>query len=411
MPECAVTKIVHAVVVAAVSNEVGVCAPGPQGPPGPVATVPISLGGTGQSTRSAAFQALAPDGGAPTDLVKKGGLIYHNGVDFGLLIENLSAGAVPALARSGDSGFVPVWAGNPNSTHTGDGGDGNVTISTNTTLTRSMYYDNLTVMEGATLFAAGFRIHVKNTLEIEQGGVIECGSTLRNGANAVGTAGGANGGSEVAGDYDQAAAGGTGASGSSALAGASPSPVFGSTGPHTLGGTGGRGGNGFGGVGGAVGTVALGTYRISRIFHAQPQLSMTTSLRAGMGGGGGSSGGGNGAGGFGGGGGGGGSGGRFLFIAANEIINNGEIRARGGNGGNGGNGASGCGGGGGGGGGSGGMILMAYSTFIGNTPSVAGGSGGAGGTGGGSGGQNGNAGAAGGSGVLIRWNMAYGVYE
>lgn len=46
----------------------------------------------------------------------------------------------------------------------GNGVDGTVVISTNQFLSRDMYYDNLTVNSGFTLFTNGFRVFVKNTL-------------------------------------------------------------------------------------------------------------------------------------------------------------------------------------------------------------------------------------------------------
>lgn len=46
----------------------------------------------------------------------------------------------------------------------GNGIDGNVTISTNTSLSRDMYYNTLTVDSGITLFTNGFKIFVKETL-------------------------------------------------------------------------------------------------------------------------------------------------------------------------------------------------------------------------------------------------------
>lgn len=44
----------------------------------------------------------------------------------------------------------------------GSGADGNVTISANTTLTRDMHYNNLTISAGYTLDTAGFRVFVRN---------------------------------------------------------------------------------------------------------------------------------------------------------------------------------------------------------------------------------------------------------
>ena len=46
----------------------------------------------------------------------------------------------------------------------GNGVDGTVVISTNTFLSRDMYYDTLTVSASVTLFTNGFRLFVKNTL-------------------------------------------------------------------------------------------------------------------------------------------------------------------------------------------------------------------------------------------------------
>ena len=46
----------------------------------------------------------------------------------------------------------------------GSGMDGNITISTNTTLTRDMYYNNLTINPGIVLDTAGYRVFVRNNL-------------------------------------------------------------------------------------------------------------------------------------------------------------------------------------------------------------------------------------------------------
>lgn len=48
-----------------------------------------------------------------------------------------------------------------------DGSDGNVTIWVNTTLTRDMYYNNLTVSAGFTLNPAWYKIHVAGTLLLD----------------------------------------------------------------------------------------------------------------------------------------------------------------------------------------------------------------------------------------------------
>lgn len=60
----------------------------------------------------------------------------------------------------------------------GDGSDGDVVISTNTTLTRDMYYNNLTVNSGVTLTTGNYKIFVKETLT--NNGIIK-GILLTNG--------------------------------------------------------------------------------------------------------------------------------------------------------------------------------------------------------------------------------------
>lgn len=48
----------------------------------------------------------------------------------------------------------------------GTGYDGDVTISSNTTLTQDMYYNNLTINANCTLNTAGYRVFVKNLLSM-----------------------------------------------------------------------------------------------------------------------------------------------------------------------------------------------------------------------------------------------------
>jgi hypothetical protein len=63
----------------------------------------------------------------------------------------------------------------------GDGSDGDVTIAANTTLTRDMFYNNLTINAGIVLNTGGYRIFVKGTLT--NNGTIE-----RNGNDATDSA-------------------------------------------------------------------------------------------------------------------------------------------------------------------------------------------------------------------------------
>lgn len=68
----------------------------------------------------------------------------------------------------------------------GPGTDGDVTISSNTTLTKDMFYNNLTINNTFTLNTGGYRIFVKGTLTNN-------GTIANNGSNASGATGGAGG--------------------------------------------------------------------------------------------------------------------------------------------------------------------------------------------------------------------------
>jgi hypothetical protein len=79
----------------------------------------------------------------------------------------------------------------------GSGMDGNVTISTNTTLARDMYYNNLTINPGIVLDTAGYRVFVRNNLamaatstnqgdtKIGRVGGVSTTGTLKGGAQAA----------------------------------------------------------------------------------------------------------------------------------------------------------------------------------------------------------------------------------
>ena len=88
----------------------------------------------------------------------------------------------------------------------GSGMDGNVTISSNTSLTRDMYYNNLTISAGVTLDTAGYRVFVRNTLAMATtsanqadtiigrvGGVSSSGTSKGGGQGAVTDSLGGNG--------------------------------------------------------------------------------------------------------------------------------------------------------------------------------------------------------------------------
>ena len=225
----------------------------------------------------------------------------------------------------------------------GNGLDGNVTITSNTTLTRDMYYNNLTINSGVTLKTNGYKIFVKGTL-INNGIIDNSGGNGGNGTvSAAGSAGSAGVG------------GGNGDSGGGGSAG-----------------TGGGGAGGSGGNGSAYGTGGSGGSSPYDNSYAK-QLELIHKLYdITFGGGGGGGGGGSENAAYGGGGGGGGG---KIHIYARNIVNNGTIQAKGGNGGNGYMGANKAGGGGGGGGG---FVLLVYQTFTGNEPIVTGGKGGTG---------------------------------
>jgi hypothetical protein len=128
----------------------------------------------------------------------------------------------------------------------GNGADGNVTISSNTTLTRTMYYNNLTVNTGIVLTTAGFKIYVKGTLTLSGTGSIAC----------------------------RGGAGGNASAGTAGTAGTAPyttarfefQPI------PTSGGTGGTGGssgttNGSGGAGALLGLTMAGNTNFVKMLH------------------------------------------------------------------------------------------------------------------------------------------------
>ena len=71
----------------------------------------------------------------------------------------------------------------------GSGADGNVTISANTTLTRDMYYNTLTIADGIHLNTAGYRVFVRNSLSFSSASANQATTSigLKNGSSAVGS--------------------------------------------------------------------------------------------------------------------------------------------------------------------------------------------------------------------------------
>jgi len=277
----------------------------------------------------------------------------------------------------------------------GNGADGDVVISSNTSLTADMFYNNLTINNGIILNPNGFRVFVKDTLNCIGTGKIACnGNNGGNGGNGNGNNGGSAGSAgavvyssgtlpvPLAGSNGGVGVNRGGSGGSVGVNGANTAKGIGVNG--TNGGNGGTStqiGHTPGKAGGTAG-IKTGTildypktYTTAiNLFDKNGTAIAQHTISAGSGGGGG--GGGQEAC-DGGGGGGSGSTGGMVWIAAKNIINI-NIEAKGGNGGNGGNSYSDggyyrAGVGGGGAGGSGGVIILIYSILTASSLSVAGG--------------------------------------
>lgn len=283
----------------------------------------------------------------------------------------------------------------------GNGIDGSVVISTSVSITRNMYYNNLTIDNLGILNTNGFCVFVKGILQINTGGIIRRNGN--NGTNATNQTGGAGGTlvfGSVMGNGSAGNVGATGLVGTGVVANTAANA--GLTVGGRVSGAGGPGGSGGAGAGGAfrAGTTAT-TFNWVHYSDEWIKTTISTYSPSGQGAPGGSSGAGDGVN-LGRGGGGGGSGGGAIFLLCDSLNNNGQILAVGGNGGNGASGVAGnVGGGGGGGGGSGGCIVIFCNVvqtqgFI----SVSGGSGGTGGAGFGTGTSGGN-GVSGSSGTRI----------
>lgn len=286
----------------------------------------------------------------------------------------------------------------------GDGSDGDVVISTNTTLTRDMYYNNLTVNSSITLTPNGFKVFVKEEL-IVNGTISAKGSNGGNGGNGGNSnSGGSPGTGGTAGVGETNGGVGSGGEGSNPAA-AAPAAANATNSISIVNGV--SGGNStsarLGGTGnGAVGGTTTNVFRPSSLIQSFTLFNNVGIFTKGA-----ASGGGRGGPGlgddvgvhsFGGGGGGGASGGvgGILAIYAKKVTVSatGSITAAGGNGGNGGNGgtsrSSGAtsndytgNGGGGGGGGSGGSIILVYAVLVNSgLITASGGNGGTGGSGG-----------------------------
>ena len=269
-------------------------------------------------------------------------------------------------------GADPYWSYFDGEIYCGDGSDGDVTVSVDTTLARDTFYDNLTVNNGITLNTAGYRIYVRGTLANN-------GTIQNNGGNGgSGVTGGAGGAGATQNNLGGGAAGGIGNEGVGTSIG------------YSLGGSGGAGGGFAGGAGGTA-TPPTAVQFNTKIYAYMALMRTTSTVNVLVFGGAGGGGGRCDEGAGGGTGGGGGGGGGTVWIAAGTLVNNGTIRANGGAGGIGEDQALNPGGGGGGGGG-GVVVLIYFAKTAAGTIQAQGGSGGAGGSPGGTAGSVGSAG-------------------
>ncbi|KKN54171.1 hypothetical protein LCGC14_0595200 [marine sediment metagenome] len=147
----------------------------------------------------------------------------------------------------------------------GDGSDGDVTIAAPTTLTRTMFYDTLTIAAGGSIDVAGFEIYARVLVDIEATGIIHSdGDDAVLGTGGVTVANGEVDGRQAGGDSGDNAVGSVGVVGAQ-------------------GGAGGAGGaaTAAGGVGGAAGDDSTSQVR----FRAPGNAVIETGAGGGGGGG------------------------------------------------------------------------------------------------------------------------------
>ena len=254
----------------------------------------------------------------------------------------------------------------------GSGLDGTATISTTVTAAKDQTYQDLTITATGILNMNGYRLFVAGTLTVVSGGLIHADCANANGNNATQWVGG--------GMFQRAGVGGGSNSNAAGTAG-----NVGISSGQLVGGVGGAGGSGSGGTlaGGAGGSVQPGfggATASNNALSTQPFMTTCTGIYYNNGnpqavaitGGAGGGGGGGDATPTGGGGGGGGGG--VLLICARTVVNNGTIRAKGGDGANRGYGTN----PGGGGGGGGGLVIVNYLLYSGTQPTAPGGAAGTG---------------------------------
>jgi hypothetical protein len=293
----------------------------------------------------------------------------------------------------------------------GDGSDGDVTVNSGTTtLTRNMYYNNLTINGTGSIDAAGYQIFVLGTLDLTAAPAGAIKRTAGAGGNGVTTTAGAAGAAMA--DTVVVGGAGTGLIGKTGSTGAGVNSTQAVKDAKMHGGLSGAtktagAATNIAGTGAAKPTAVQSTVAMTPAQYITAGLALA---QGGVGGAGGPSGGGSGGGATGGAGGGGGTGGGVVDIRAATISRGASTTASaisviGGAGGNAGAaGSANSGGGSGGAGGGGGFVQIIYSALSGATATncidVSGGAGGNGtaGTGTGTAGQ----GADGGDGGRVR---------
>lgn len=369
---------------------------------------------TTDSTFTAASDSKIPSQLAVKQYVDAGGNVNASTTAKGI-VEQATEAEVLAGTATGTTGaslFVNpsnLAARLSSSVNFGDGSDGDVTVAGTTTITRDMFYNNLTVT--GTLNTDGYRVFVKGTLSGT--GTIANNNTSAGGDGPAGTVGGPGiaGTAKGSGIWKGVAgsAGGAGGDGS-------PAAVAGTAGINgnkgVAGAAGGAGGNGSSSNGAAAGGAGTNDTtkpifdKFNAINFAYYSASATLAQYSLTGsGGGGGAGGENGVG-YGGSGGGSGGTGGVIILIAKTWAGNFTISATGANGGAGGAGAAGnTGGGGGGAGGAGGTVIVVYGTktWTGSY-TLTGGTGGAGGAKAGTG-TDGAAGSNGTTGVYYEYDI------
>lgn len=328
--------------------------------------VPIANGGTNSNTALSNNRIMVSSAGKIVEAAAlTNGQLLIGSTGAAPVAAGLTAG--PGISIINSAGSITITNSSPgvgtlDPGLIGDGVDGAVTISVNTTLTRDMYYSSLTVNAGVTLNTGGYTIFCSGTVTIAATGFIARNGN--GGGNAATSAAGAAAAALAGVTTGTGAAGAAGGAGTTAAGGSGVSSGA-QSGEGGSGGVGGNGGGGSGGVGGSGGNAGVLTIRYFRNVQANwKYTAVGTYMPLGTGGAGGAAGGGDGTN-LGRGGGGGGSSAGGILIICNALNNLGTIQVKGGAGGAGGAGALGnVGGGAGGGGGGGGKIMIICNTIM-----------------------------------------------